>query len=503
MPRATEGVRRQSRGRPRRCGQQRRRCPVCRGAARARRLRLRCAARGLALGHRRRGLVGSRWRRRSSGPTATGPRALAAADLVVDGVLGIGGRPGLPDAAKAWVDAIPDAAYVVAVDLPSGQDPAGRESRRGRGLRRRDGDLRGGQAGAPAARERGRRRPAHHHRHRAHPRGRPRRGAARLRRRAGPLAGARCRGRQVLARGAGRRGRGRGLHRRRPAVLHRCGRRRSRHAALRRHPHADRPAARSRPRGGPRRGPGAGVGRRPGSRHPLAGQGRQGPARRRPRSARLRPAGAGGRRRPRPRRRTARRADPADPPRRRARPPPHEADRRRGHSRGGAGRPGRARQAGRGPHRRHRPAQGRDDPRRPALRCRPAGALAERRPALARHGRCRRRAGRGLWRAARLRADARSTPAASAPWCTGSPPTWPTREARSARWLWRTPYRVLWPTCSLADQRVRERLDDDEHRHHQHPSPGPAGAARVCPGRPVRHQQQRRRAQAAGRRAPR
>src|SRR5689334_13523427 len=52
--------------------------------------------------------------------------ALANADLVVDGVLGIGGRPGLPEAAQAWVDAIPEAAYVVAVDLPSGQDPAGR-----------------------------------------------------------------------------------------------------------------------------------------------------------------------------------------------------------------------------------------------------------------------------------------------------------------------------------------------------------------------------------------
>lgn len=51
--------------------------------------------------------------------------ALASADLVVDGVLGIGGRPGLPEEAVAWVDAIPDSAYVVAVDLPSGQDPAG------------------------------------------------------------------------------------------------------------------------------------------------------------------------------------------------------------------------------------------------------------------------------------------------------------------------------------------------------------------------------------------
>ena len=51
--------------------------------------------------------------------------ALADADLVVDGVLGIGGRPGLPEPATAWVDAVPPGAYVVAVDLPSGQDPAG------------------------------------------------------------------------------------------------------------------------------------------------------------------------------------------------------------------------------------------------------------------------------------------------------------------------------------------------------------------------------------------
>lgn len=51
--------------------------------------------------------------------------ALAEADLVLDGILGIGGRPGLPDEAVAWVDALPTDAYVLAVDLPSGQDPAG------------------------------------------------------------------------------------------------------------------------------------------------------------------------------------------------------------------------------------------------------------------------------------------------------------------------------------------------------------------------------------------
>jgi hydroxyethylthiazole kinase-like uncharacterized protein yjeF len=53
---------------------------------------------------------------------------LAEADLVVDGVLGIGGRPGLPEPAQPWVDAVPDDAYVLAVDLPSGQDPAGEEA---------------------------------------------------------------------------------------------------------------------------------------------------------------------------------------------------------------------------------------------------------------------------------------------------------------------------------------------------------------------------------------
>lgn len=50
---------------------------------------------------------------------------LAEADLVVDGLLGIGGRPGLRDDARRLVDAIPDDAWVLAVDLPSGADPAG------------------------------------------------------------------------------------------------------------------------------------------------------------------------------------------------------------------------------------------------------------------------------------------------------------------------------------------------------------------------------------------
>ncbi|MEO7269499.1 MAG: NAD(P)H-hydrate dehydratase [Knoellia sp.] len=54
----------------------------------------------------------------------TGAEALediAEADIVLDGILGLGGRPGLPVEAAAWVAAIPDDAHVIAVDLPSGQ----------------------------------------------------------------------------------------------------------------------------------------------------------------------------------------------------------------------------------------------------------------------------------------------------------------------------------------------------------------------------------------------
>ncbi|MGL5852264.1 MAG: bifunctional ADP-dependent NAD(P)H-hydrate dehydratase/NAD(P)H-hydrate epimerase [Phycicoccus sp.] len=51
--------------------------------------------------------------------------ALAEADVVLDGVLGIGARPGLPEWAHEWVAVLPASAHVVAVDLPSGQDPMG------------------------------------------------------------------------------------------------------------------------------------------------------------------------------------------------------------------------------------------------------------------------------------------------------------------------------------------------------------------------------------------
>jgi hydroxyethylthiazole kinase-like uncharacterized protein yjeF len=49
---------------------------------------------------------------------------LAAAELVLDGIVGIGGRGGLREDAREAVAAIPEAATVVAVDVPSGVDAA-------------------------------------------------------------------------------------------------------------------------------------------------------------------------------------------------------------------------------------------------------------------------------------------------------------------------------------------------------------------------------------------
>jgi ADP-dependent NAD(P)H-hydrate dehydratase / NAD(P)H-hydrate epimerase len=57
----------------------------------------------------------------------TDPSALGEADVVLDGVLGIGARAGLPDWAVGWLAALSDTAHVIAVDLPSGQDPMGEE----------------------------------------------------------------------------------------------------------------------------------------------------------------------------------------------------------------------------------------------------------------------------------------------------------------------------------------------------------------------------------------
>lgn len=53
--------------------------------------------------------------------------ALTGADVVLDAVVGIGGRPGLRPNAAALRDAVPAEAYVIAVDLPSGADPAGQQ----------------------------------------------------------------------------------------------------------------------------------------------------------------------------------------------------------------------------------------------------------------------------------------------------------------------------------------------------------------------------------------
>ena len=57
----------------------------------------------------------------------TDPSALGEADVVLDGVLGIGARAGLPGWAVGWLAALSDTAHVIAVDLPSGQDPMGEE----------------------------------------------------------------------------------------------------------------------------------------------------------------------------------------------------------------------------------------------------------------------------------------------------------------------------------------------------------------------------------------
>ncbi len=51
---------------------------------------------------------------------------VAAADLVLDGITGIGGHPGLRPLAAQLVEAIDEDAWVIAVDVASGLDPEGR-----------------------------------------------------------------------------------------------------------------------------------------------------------------------------------------------------------------------------------------------------------------------------------------------------------------------------------------------------------------------------------------
>jgi ADP-dependent NAD(P)H-hydrate dehydratase / NAD(P)H-hydrate epimerase len=50
---------------------------------------------------------------------------LGQADLVIDGIVGIGGRPGLSPQIEGLLREVSDTAYVLAVDLPSGADPDG------------------------------------------------------------------------------------------------------------------------------------------------------------------------------------------------------------------------------------------------------------------------------------------------------------------------------------------------------------------------------------------
>lgn len=52
-------------------------------------------------------------------------QAVAEGDVVLDGIVGIGGRPGLRPRAAELVDAIADDAWVIAVDVVSGLDPDG------------------------------------------------------------------------------------------------------------------------------------------------------------------------------------------------------------------------------------------------------------------------------------------------------------------------------------------------------------------------------------------
>jgi len=58
-------------------------------------------------------------------PASVVSSVLGEADLVIDGIVGIGGRPGLSPQVEALLREVSDTAYVLAVDLPSGTDPDG------------------------------------------------------------------------------------------------------------------------------------------------------------------------------------------------------------------------------------------------------------------------------------------------------------------------------------------------------------------------------------------
>lgn len=69
------------------------------------------------------GVVAVEWR--SGGVPDQARTALAEADVVIDGIVGIGGSPGLGDHLRDLPELFADDAYVIAVDLPSGVDPSG------------------------------------------------------------------------------------------------------------------------------------------------------------------------------------------------------------------------------------------------------------------------------------------------------------------------------------------------------------------------------------------
>ena len=174
----------------------------------------RCAAGAARGAGRRRAAPRARARgrgwRRSAAPAGGCPghcEALAAdrADLVVDGMLGIGGSGGLrtrrrpPRRGRRG-----DPATIVAVDVPSGVDAdTGAVAGRGR-ARRRHGHLRHAQAGAARRPRREPRRARRAGRHRARRLRTPSVGGARGRDVAAMLPGPGCRERQVQPRGARR-----------------------------------------------------------------------------------------------------------------------------------------------------------------------------------------------------------------------------------------------------------------------------------------------------------
>ena len=193
-----------------------------------------------AVGHRvgaprtRRAGGGDRGRgrgRRARSATQADPRAVALvpeADVVLDGILGIGGRPGPAARGRGVGRRRARRRLVVAVDLPSGADPAGEVSAPATVFADETVTFGDGQAGAPAAGDGGRRsgvltvvdigvEPVDGRR--------PSSSGSTCDDVAAPVAGARTGRRQVLPRRARRRRRRRGLHRRAAAQRHRRRRR--------------------------------------------------------------------------------------------------------------------------------------------------------------------------------------------------------------------------------------------------------------------------------------